>query len=82
MSRTFSYKKFDDEYMEYIKHGDEPEERTHHDPAEVELDVGLIRFRYFQKRKISRTAKALRFKQKYANYRYVEPVRPVFSPEL
>lgn len=79
MSKTYSNKNFEDECLEYIKHEDEPEEMNNYYSPNAGLEVGLIRFRYFQKRKIRRTAEKLRAKRNYENYGYLKPdyIKPV-----
>lgn len=46
-------------YRAYLKHPDEPKDDLY-DEAAAELDVGLIRDSYYERRRLRRTAERLR----------------------
>jgi hypothetical protein len=54
MSRSFKV-----HYQEYLRHQDEPN-RDLYDESSAEIDVGLIKNSYYERRRLRRTAERLR----------------------
>lgn len=61
MHNIYSNDKFKDQYQEYLKHKNEPKENILYDEAAAELNAGLIKTSFFQKRKFRREARRLRY---------------------
>ena len=60
MSHTFSNRKFKVHYQEYLTNTNEPRETLTDLIAEEELDVGLIKDSYHERRRLRREAERLR----------------------
>jgi hypothetical protein len=67
MSRTFhglaspTYRSFRVHYREYLRHKDEPGDENLLDGASKEIAADLIRTSFYQKRRLRRTARRLRY---------------------
>jgi hypothetical protein len=63
MSHTYKNKgngSFKHHYQAYLSHKAEPIEANLHDGASAEIDAGLLRSSFFEKRRFRRTAERLR----------------------